>query len=47
MIRAIFAFRASNQPVKNVPSAGIQKAEIRTECSRLAPGGTRIKGLLF
>jgi hypothetical protein len=33
-------FAASNQPVKNVPSGEIQKAEIRTECSRLAPGGT-------
>jgi hypothetical protein len=33
-------FEASNQPVKNVPSAAVQKAEIRTECSRLAPGGT-------
>jgi hypothetical protein len=39
-IRAIFALEASNQPVKNVPSAGIQKAEIRTECSGLGPGGT-------
>jgi hypothetical protein len=31
---------ASNQPGKNLPSAAIQKTEIRTECSRLAPGGT-------
>ena len=38
-------FEASNQPVKNVPSAGIQKAEIRTECSGLGPGGRQITAI--
>jgi hypothetical protein len=39
-IHAIFAFlKRVISPVKNVPSAAIQKTKIRQECSRLAPGG--------